>query len=302
MGDDRTELGSELARDLIEASTRRGVDDADRREELALAAAALAESGPGSGDEISHLWERLGVAYFETADFERASDAFERVVSSGLASLPTYERLAHCARELGKPADEVRYREAAVDRLPHDPARWRDLGVARRRAGSAREALVSLREAVRLDPEDRAGISVEVGRTLRELGDAEGAVSAFREALRKHPESSELWGELASIYSEMGHFAESDQAVREAIRLKPANAAAWHTIATNALKGGNRDTAARAYRRMTELNPDFAEEIRTWVSHTAGLPPDALVEGRTAAPPPPPAHRGRLLPFRRLRA
>jgi tetratricopeptide (TPR) repeat protein len=301
MGDDRTELGSDLARDLIEASMRRG-SDADRKEELALAAEALAESGPGSGDEIAHLWERLGNAYFETGDFERASDALERVVSSGLASLPTYERLAHCARELGRLADEVRYREAAVDRVPEDSARWRDLGVARRRAGSAREALISLREAARLDPEDRAGVGIEVGRTLRELGDAEGAVFAFREALRRRAESSELWGELANVYSEMGLFAESDQAVREAIRLKPANAAAWHTIATNALKGGHRDTAARAYRRMAELNPDFAEEIRTWVSHTAGLPPDALSESRTAAPPPPPAQRGRLLPFRRLRA
>ena len=98
------------------------------------------------------------------------------------------------------------------------------------------------------------------------------------EALAHHPERSDLWSELAILYSEMGLFSESDQAVREAIRLKPNNAAAWHTIATNTLKQGKRDTAQRAYRRMKELNPDFADEILSWVAHTTGLPPDALSE------------------------
>ncbi len=99
----------------------------------------------------------------------------------------------------------------------------------------------------------------------------------------------------------MGLFAESDQAVKEAIRLKPANAAAWHTIATNALKRGPRETAARAYQRMKELNPDFADEILSWVSSTAGLPPDALGDAGYATSSAPAKRRGRLLSFRRLR-
>jgi len=97
----------------------------------------------------------------------------------------------------------------------------------------------------------------------------------------------------------MGLFAESDEAVRKAIRLKPNNPAAWHTIATNALKKGKRDTAQRAYQRMKELNPDFADEILSWVASTAGLPPDdlaapALAAARSGAR----GRRGRLLRFR----
>jgi tetratricopeptide (TPR) repeat protein len=162
----------------------------------------------------------------------------------------------------------------------------------------AREALTCLREALRLDPEDKAGAGIELGRSLQELGEWDRAVAAYRDAVTHHPERSDLWSDLAILYSEMGLFTESDQAVREAIRLKPNNAAAWHTIATNTLKQGKRETAQRAYRRMKELNPDFADEILSWVANTTGLPPDTLSEPVLAEDPLARGRRGRLLPFR----
>jgi tetratricopeptide (TPR) repeat protein len=296
-----TEPGSDLPRDLIESAKRHDIGE-ERFEEIEAVKRALADIPAGREDEATRLWQRLGNAYFEAGDFERTVDALERVVSAGGASVVIYERLARCARDLQKFSDEVRYREAAVDRRPDDPVLWRDLGIARRRAGASRDAVTSLREAMRLDAEDEAGSGIELGRALRDLGEAENAVAAFREALARRPDCSDLWSELAVAYSELGLFAESDQAVREAIRLKPANAAAWRTIATNALKRGTRDTAAKAYQRMKELNPDFADEILSWVSSTAGLPPDALGEPDLAAAPAAFKRRGRLLPFRRLRA
>ena len=297
---DRIEHGSDLSRDLIESAAHPDIGE-ERYEEIEAARRAPSEL-PAGREDATRLWERLGNAYLGTGDYERAVDALERVVSAGGATLDTYEKLARSARELQDFLDEVRYREAAVDRRPEDPALWRDLGIARRRAGASRDAVTSLREAMRLDPEDEVESGIELGRALRDLGEAENAVTSFREALERRPDCSDLWSELAGAYSELGLFAESDQAVREAIRLKPANAAAWRTMATNALKRGTRDTAAKAYQRMKELNPDFADEILSWVSSTAGLPPDALGEPDLAAAPATYKRRGRLLPFRRLRA
>ena len=298
MTKDRRGPGSDLHRDRIEDSIRRSLA-AYREGDLAAAASALDEVLPGLEAEMPELWERLGTAYFDTADFERALDVLERVVSAGRATAGTWERLAACARELDRAADELRYREAAVDHAPEDPAQWRELGLARRRAGRLREAVTALREAVRLDAEDAAGAGIELGRALRELGDREGAAGAYREALARRPDRSDLWSDLASLYSDMGRFADSDQAVREAIRLKPANASAWHTIATNTLKQGERDTAQRAYQRMKELNPDFADEILSWVSNTSGLPRDTVGEPVLAAVAGAAGkRRGRLLAFR----
>jgi len=75
--------------------------------------------------------------------------------------------------ELERFGDEVRYREAVVDRRPEEAEPWRDLGRARRRAGAAREAVTCFREALRLDPQDAAGAGIELGRALRELGEPE---------------------------------------------------------------------------------------------------------------------------------
>ncbi len=296
---DRQEFGSEEARDLIEDSIRRGLV-AYRRGDFADAARALGEVLPRLESEMPELWERLGEAYAETRDFERSIDVLERVVSAGRATASTYQRLATCAMELGRFADETHYREAALDLRPEDPSCWRTLGMARRRAGSTREAVTCFHEALRLDPQDGADVGIELGRALRELGDHERAVEAYREALAHQPGRSDLWSDLATLYSEMGRFAESDQAVREAIRLKPNNAAAWRTIASNTLKNGKRETAQKAYERMKALNPDFAEEILNWVANTAGLPPDDLAASKlAAAPAAAPARRGRLLPFPR---
>jgi tetratricopeptide (TPR) repeat protein len=294
---DRQEFGLDHVRVLIEESIRRGLI-AYRQGDFSTAARALSEVLPQLETEMPELWERLGNAYFETRDFERSIDVLERVVSAGRATALTYGRLAASASELNRYEDEVRYREAAIDQRPDDPALWRDLGIARRRAGMTREAVTSLREALRLDPEDAARSGIELGRALRDLGEWDRAVAAYREALAHHAERSDLWSELAILYSEMGLFSESDQAVREAIRLKPNNAAAWHTIATNTLKQGKNDTAQRAYQRMKELNPDFADEILSWVANTTGLPPDALSRPALAAVPGARGWRGRLLPFR----
>jgi tetratricopeptide (TPR) repeat protein len=295
---DRQEFGSDDARDLIEDSIRRGLA-AYRLGDFSDAARALGEVLPRLENEMPELWERLGNAYFETRDFDRAIDVLERVVSSGHATAQTYVRLAACSAELERLDDAARYQEAAVGERPEDPALWRDLGVARRRAGLVREAVTCFQEALRLDPKDAAGVGIELGRALKELGERDRAIVAYREAVARQPEFSDLWSDLAVLYSEMGLFAESDQAVREAIRLKPNNAAAWHTIATNTLKRGNLDMAQRAYQRMKELNPDFADEILSWVANTAGLPPDDLATPALAAVPlEGKVRRGRILPFR----
>jgi tetratricopeptide (TPR) repeat protein len=246
----------------------------------------------------TEMWERLGEAYFRSRDFERAVETLERVVAAGRATPRTFSRLAACAAELERFEEALRYRECALDACAGDPALWRDLGIARRRAGLSREAVICFREALRLDPEDAAGSQEELGRALRDLGERDRAVASYRQALRRQPGRADLWSELAIVYSELGLFTESDQAGREAIRLKPNSAAAWHTIATNTLKQGRRETARRAYQRMAELSPDFAEEILSWVSHTADLPPDALARPALSASDRPKPRRGRLLPFR----
>jgi len=298
MTPDRQDTGSDRVQSPVEDSIRRGLA-AYRLGDPGAAARILGSVLPQLDGEMPELLERLGGAYLEVRDFERAIDVLERVVSSGRATVRTYGLLAASASELGRFDEAVRYREEAVGIAPEDPALWRDLGIARRRAGAEREAVTCFREALRLDPTDAAGVGLELGRALKTLGETQRAVDAYRDAVARHPGCPELWSDLAILYSDLGLFAESDEAVRQAIRLKPNNAAAWHTIATNTLKQGKGDLAQRAYQRMMELNPDFADEILSWVANTAGLSP-----GEFAAPMLATAstsegrRRGRILPFR----
>jgi len=287
-------LGSGEDRRLVEDSIRRALDSFER-EDFGGAACALEEALPHLSESAPDLWERLGTAYLKIGDFPRAIDAFERVVAADRATSATFVGLARAASELAHFPDAARYLEAAVDAAPRDAVLWRELGVARRRAGMVVECVACFREALRLGDDDGADSWKELGRALRELGDPSGAIEAYRAAVRCRPRSPELWVEIARLYTETERFGESDDALRESIRLRPNNAAACRAIAQNALKKGERETAERAYRRMKELSPDFAEEIASWVSTTAGLPADAF---RVPEVPRPRPAAGRVLRFR----
>ena len=296
MAKDRQEPGSDLHRDRIEDSIRRGLA-AYREGDLAAAAQRARRGAPGTRSRDAGA---LG-APRQCLLRDGAISSAPSTSSSGSSRRAARRRGPRNGSRPARGSSTGRPRSCVTARRPSTSARTtRRCGASSASRGVApedcAEAVTALREAVRLDAEDAAGAGIELGSALRELGDREGAAGAYREALARRPDRSDLWSDLASLYSEMGRFAESDQAVREAIRLKPTNASAWHTIATNTLKQGERDTAQRAYQRMKELNPDFADEILSWVSNTSGLPRDTVGEpvlaaaagsGRQAPRPPP---------------
>jgi tetratricopeptide (TPR) repeat protein len=77
------------------------------------------------------------------------------------------------------------YTEAVAD-SPDSPFLHRELGEAERRAGETAQALVHLRRAVALDPNDAAALTA-IGEILEGRGDIEAASRAYRDAMATEP-------------------------------------------------------------------------------------------------------------------
>ena len=109
---------------------------------------------------------------------------------------------------------------------------WRNLGVARYRAGDLQGAESALRAAVEADPSEAASRR-QLGVVLRERDEIEDALAALRGALRLAPSDSVAHAELAWTLAESGDLASAIEHYREALCSDPRPdlrvdlAAAW---------------------------------------------------------------------------
>ncbi|MGH8670648.1 MAG: tetratricopeptide repeat protein [Burkholderiales bacterium] len=83
--------------------------------------------------------------------------------------------------------------------MDNDALIWFQLGDAYRVIGWHREAALSYREALRIDPEDYE-TWLKLGECYGRSGDTDQAVEAFLRVARLQPENTRNWGMLGSQF------------------------------------------------------------------------------------------------------
>jgi Flp pilus assembly protein TadD len=128
----------------------------------------------------------------------------------------------------------------------------------REAAEALEQAVVALREAIRLKPYDadahnNLGVALNAQRKLDE------AIAAWREAIRLKPHDAQAHNNLGVSLNGQGKLDEAVAEIREAIRLKSDYAVAHDNLGRPLLKQGKLDEAIAAFREAIRLKPDFAE-------------------------------------------
>ncbi len=125
------------------------------------------------------------------------------------------------------------------------------------RKGDVDEALVHIREALRLSPED-ARAWYNLGVLQRKTGRYSDAVGSLREALRLRPRYANAWSNLGAVYESLGLVPEASGALREAVRIAPGDPAAWYNLGSFYGQTGFPVEAAKAFEEAVRIQPDFA--------------------------------------------
>jgi Flp pilus assembly protein TadD len=171
---ERIRTGLPLARDALLAvrleaarvlAPARGALDADGRAALD---AALDEyrAAQRANAERPEAHMNLGLLAAQLGDLAEAEAEFRRALRLDPAFTPAAVNLADVLRLRGRDAEGEPVLRAALDRAPRDAALRHALGLFLVRAGRLREALLELREAARLAPENAR--YAEVYRVARE--------------------------------------------------------------------------------------------------------------------------------------
>lgn len=220
-----------------------------------------ASRGLGDHEETGRLLEKLTALRAGPAVMARAAAVYrDRGWREDAAA-----KLADAASAAGEPAERAAYLERA--------------GQLAWERGDRQDALRHFREAVRIDPDQRAAQAGQ-GRALASLGRKTEALSAYRAALAKHPRP-EYALELGELYESLG-LKQAARAqygvVRERVRVAAAHGAD-EDLVLGRLEADHGDAGDAVRRLRAEWNRQPSTEVADalgWALHRAGRHEAAL--------------------------
>ena len=168
-----------------------------------LAALAALEAAVSEDDASAHLWAAIGALRCRSpgADFEGANAALERARSIDPEYALAYREIARC-----------RLNAAAATRDPAKESALRG------------ESLAAAQEAMRLDPDDIAAVSLAAS-LLSASGRAPEGLRLLRAVTIRRPGSTEAWLALHAFGRATHDAALTERAARKARELSPRLAA-----------------------------------------------------------------------------
>lgn len=214
---------------------------------------------------------REAMAYFDQGDWERAEEAFRRVI--GIWARPEVYVLlgyTHFYRRDFVRASNYFLKAATQD--PQDLAAHLSLALAYNRAGKTRKAIGAVWNVVNLHREN-ADAHFLLGYLRYQLHQWEQAEQAYREALRLRKDFSVVYQYLALLYYEMGsrdeagreeRFRKAIATYREAIDADASASPSYSNIGYLHDQLGEHEEATEAYRAAVQAvisNGDFVDLI-----------------------------------------
>lgn len=129
----------------------------------------------------------------------------------------------------GRFAEAIAMYEELVKALPADPGLRLDLGIAQHMAGHDREAIATLGEVLRAQPNHGPALAMCGGSYLR-LGDPAKAFGFLERAGRLMPQDNEILQMLADAALLSGKFGRASAALRTLAKMQPGEPRLWASL------------------------------------------------------------------------
>ena len=158
----------------------------------------------------------------------------------------------------GNISEAAKYYQLFINQGGRDHRVFSNYGVILINLGKLKEAELSTRKAIELNP-NFADAHSNLGNILKDLGKLKEAELSTRKAIELNPNFAEVHSNLGNILKDIGNLKEAELSYRKAIELNP-DLAEVHSNLGNTLRDlGKSQDAEISLRKAIELNPDLAE-------------------------------------------
>ncbi len=158
----------------------------------------------------------------------------------------------------GKYSEAVAQSKRLTTRYPSHSLGWMILGISLGQTGRKSDALVALKKAAALAPDD-PGVKINLGKVLQDMGRLEDAEVNYRKALTIKPDIAEAHCNMGNILRKLGKYEEAEKSVLRALALKPDFAEAMSNLGSILYDLGRLEEAEKKYQRVLEMKPYHAE-------------------------------------------
>ena len=109
----------------------------------------------------------------------------------------------------------------------------------------------------------------DAGETALQHGDYQSALNAFNLVTERAPAFAEGFNQRATLYFEMGRYADSVADIQRTLALEPRHFGALSGLAQIYEQIGNRDTALKVLKKALEINP-HSRRLKRKISELEG--------------------------------
>jgi Flp pilus assembly protein TadD len=207
-----------------------------------------------SDETFAPRWFLCGRLALMLGDGQRALAWLERAQGSA-PSADTEGALGIAYLSLGRSREAVVRLRRATELEPDQAAHWTNLGAALMMQESPEQAREAYRRAVELDPNDARALS-DLGTTLIALGQARAALDYLERAQSLAPERATVMNNLGFALQSLGQTDRAVEWYERAIACDRTLGSAWLNLGVARAKQGRLDEAESALRRALELDPE----------------------------------------------
>jgi tetratricopeptide (TPR) repeat protein len=220
----------------------------------------LADAALALAPESTDAHEVMGDLLIDAAEPEAAEAEF-RTALTGENSAALRTKLAEALRLQGNFDEAIVELREAIKLDPRLARAHSGLGLALRAQRNLAESTAAYQEAIRLDPDlidAHNGLAV----TLANQGKLTDAVTEFREIIRVDPDSAIGYYNLSYALADLDRDVESAAALREVIRINPNHYNARFNLGELFRLEGKYDESVKQFREYLRLAPDVPQNRR----------------------------------------
>jgi len=213
------------------------------------------ELDPGN----SNAHNELGVTYVRLGRLEESVASFQTAIGINPDFVEARYNLGtqYCKR--GKYDEAIHELTETVRIEPGHANGWNNLGVALARVDRHRDAINAYKSALQIRPASTETLML-LAISLFEVSPAD-AIVPLKEAVRLDPYGAEALNSLGVVYSKIGKAREAAQSFRQAIAVRPDYPAAMYNLGAMSLADKNRDVAMEQYSRLKTLDRELADRL-----------------------------------------